>query len=473
MSDRKIIKNTSIYTIGGVLPKIAQFFLLPVFTTYMTPGDYGIVNSLQVLATVLAILFTLATDRSIFRLYFDYKKDEEKGLFFGTIAISLFTISSVVLLLIFLFSDQVGMVYQSIDFYPYYSYAIITAYLGVFSLIPKSYYQVTENPKKFVLISMLEFVSINIFTIWFVIFNEEGAIGYLKGGLIGSLVIVPFFILITKRISILRFDLKILKDSLSFSLPVIPILMAAWIMNLSDRVFIERYFTLGDVGIYSLGYKIAGLIVIFTQAFNKAYNPYFFKIANSYPELEAKKRLFRYNSVYLVVVMFFGFLISFFARDLIILLFPKSYHDAYKIVPIICLAYVVGQSSGLLNLSIYQNKKTKVVMYITLVSSGVNILLNYIFVPIWGAFGAAYATVFTFLFLLILEYQISKKYYFIPFNFKLIVPIGIILIALYLSFSFFNFDTVVNIIFKLGIMLLIMLGLYMMFRKDLVKIINK
>ena len=77
-------------------------------------------------------------------------------------------------------------------------------------------------------------------------------------------------------------------------------------------------------------------------------------------------------------------------------------------------------------------------MYITLVSSGVNILLNYIFVPIWGAFGAAYATVFTFLFLLILEYQISKKYYFIPFNFKLIVPIGIILIALYLSFSFFT-----------------------------------
>ena len=76
----KIIKNTSIYAIGNILPKAAGFFLLPVYTRYLTPADYGIVSSMQVLSTILAVAFTLAIERSIYRLYWDYKTDNDKNV---------------------------------------------------------------------------------------------------------------------------------------------------------------------------------------------------------------------------------------------------------------------------------------------------------------------------------------------------------------------------------------------------------
>ena len=469
-----MIKNTSIYTIGNILPKIAQFFLLPLFTRFLTPADYGIVNSLQVLISVLAIFFTLALERSIFRLFFDYKTDKQKKQFFGTIAISLFSISTFVLILLFLFNNVISQIYSSIDFYPYYVYAILIGYIHIFSLIPKIYFQVNEKATSFIIVSLLEFALIQGFMIWFVVFKGEGASGYLKGSLIASATLIPYFIYVVTKISLFRFDLKIFKDCISFSLPIIPSLMAAWVMNLSDRIFIEKYFNLHDVGIYSLGYKIGGLIIIFSQAFNKAYNPFYFRIANSLEPKIAKTKLYSYNSIYLVIILLAGFIISFFAKDLIYLLFDEKYFEAYKIIPIICLAFVVGQSTGLLNLSIYQDKKTKVIMVLFLISAIVNIILNFIMVPIWGAYGAAYATLITYLFLLITEYQVSKKYYFIPFNWKLILPTFSSIILIYFGFYYLiDFTPIINLTIKSIIIALILIIIYFKYSKKIIEIIRK
>ena len=119
----KIIKNTSLYTLGNILPQAAGFILLPIYTRYLTPADYGIVSSMQVLSTILAVFFTLAIDRSIFRLYFDYKIEKAKRDYLGTITISLFFISISVLLLLFIFRGIVGQIFKSIELYPCYFYA--------------------------------------------------------------------------------------------------------------------------------------------------------------------------------------------------------------------------------------------------------------------------------------------------------------------------------------------------------------
>ena len=83
-----MLKNTSIYAIGNIFPRIISFFLLPIFTRYLSPEEYGILNSMNLLGVVLSIFFTMAIERSVFRLYFDYKNEERKD-FLGTIFISL------------------------------------------------------------------------------------------------------------------------------------------------------------------------------------------------------------------------------------------------------------------------------------------------------------------------------------------------------------------------------------------------
>ncbi|MDA3779122.1 MAG: oligosaccharide flippase family protein [Bacteroidales bacterium] len=447
----KIFKNTSFYAIGNILPQAAGFILLPIYTRYLTPGDYGIVSSMQVLSTILAVFFTLAIDRSILRLYFDYKTDKDKKDYLGTITISLIVIATIILSLLFAFKGIVGDIYESIEFYPYYLYAILTAFLTIFSIIPKVYLQVEEKAGKFVLLSIVQFIFTTGLVLWFIIGEKSGAVGMLKGRLFGNIITLPIYFYLAYRIINFTFKFQVLKESLSFSLPMIPGLLSAWILNLSDRVFIERYFNLHDVGIYSLGYKIAGLVLILTSAFYLAYSPVFYRLANSKDQEVAKSTLYKYNNVYIMVILLITFLISLFSKEAIQILLDKKYFEAYKIVPIISFAYLISQASGLFNLMVYQEKKVVKLMWIGVTGAGLNIILNFLLVPNLGAYGAAYATVLSFRVVFILSFRYAKKCYYIPFNWRQIVPVFSLLFVIAAFFLFVNINIYLTLLIKVTV----------------------
>jgi len=441
----KIIKNTSLYTIGNIIPQAAGFFLLPIYTRYLAPADYGIVSSMQVLNTILAVVFTLAVERSVYRLYWDYKTEKEKKDYLGSIVVALGGIATIVLALLFLFKGLVGLIYKSIPFYPFYVYAIITAYFTAFERVPKIYLQLRQKAGSFVILSIIQFFVNTGFVLWFIVGLKAGATGMLQGQMIGHGIMLPIFLFMAFKIISFTVKPSILRESLKFSLPMIPGLLSAWVLNLSDRIFIERYFSLADVGIYSLGYKIAGLVLILSGAFNLAYSPFFYKLANSNDQLAARKQLFSYNNTFVMVILLICFLISLFSKEAIVILLDARYADAYKIVPIIALAYFVSQAGGLMNRSIYQEKKTVAIMLISIFSAVLNIGLNFLLVPILGAYGAAYATVLSFTGWFIVEYWYAKRCYFIPYQWKQILVFLVFLTIIF--FLTFNLD--VNIYYSL------------------------
>ena len=418
----KLVKNTSLYTIGNILPSAAGFFLLPIYTRYLTPSDYGIVSSMQVLSTILAIIFTLAVERSVYRLYWDHKTEDEKRDYLGTIVIALAPIAAFILILLFLFQSLVGSIYASIPFYPFYVYAILTSFFSVFARVPKIYLQLEQKAGKFVILSILQFVVDTTLVLWFVVRMKAGAEGMLKGHMVGHALMLIIFLYMTCKVIHFTFKPWMLKGSLKFSLPMIPSLLCAWVLNLSDRIFIERYLSLSDVGIYSLGYKIAGLVLIITGAFGMAYNPVFYQLANSEDQVAAKRTLYSYNNIYVMVILLVCFLVSFFSKEVIVLLLDPRFAEAYKIVPIIALAYFISIGASLLNLSIYQEKKTVAIMFIQIFGALLNIALNFLLVPQFGAYGAAYATVFSFTGIFLGKYWYARKCYFIPYQWKKIIP---------------------------------------------------
>ena len=466
---KKLIQNTSIYAVGNILPQAANFILLPLFTKFLSPEDFGIISALSVLTSVLAIFFTLAIDRSIFRLYFDYTTEKDKKNFLGTVSIALYAISTLVLIIIFLLNKLVGKIYSSIEFYPFYTYAILAAYFELFGIIPKAYFRVVEKAKVFVLISFIQFIVKNVILILIVVVLKQGASGYLKGMMYSSLVLVPIFLVIQARIINFRFVLDMFKSSIFFSLPVLPNLLSAWVLNLSDRIFLEKYFTLKDLGIYSLSYKIASLVLVFSAAFYSAYSPHFFKVANTNEISIAKKALFKTNTIYVLLILIFSFGIILFSKEIIILLFESEYYSAYKLIPIIVLAYIISQSAGPLNLSIYQNKKTVVVMVNMIIVGVINILLNFLLIPIYGAFGAAYATLITYISLFVIQYHAARRYFFIPYNFKILLPLLILFIAFHSFFVFLDIENMyLSIIIKLIVILIICWITYIKYKKEIV-----
>jgi len=272
------------------------------------------------------------------------------------------------------------------------------------------------------------------------------------GMMLSNLLMLPFFIYLSIKTTNLTLNISYLKESLKFSIPMIPALLSALILNISDRVFMERYYSFHDVGIYSLGYKIGMIVVIFSGAFFQAYLPTFYRLANSEKQVESKKQLFNNNRIYVLIIIVIGFLVSFFSKELIVLFMDTRFLDAYKIIPIIALSYIISQVSGLFNLMIYQSKKSVMMMIIVIVSAVLNTLLNYLLIPPFGAYGAAWATFLSFIIVFLLSWWYARRCYYIPLAWKTIM---IILLPLLIIILIFQYFLDLNIYISLGIKLFI------------------
>jgi len=468
-----IVKNTTIYTIGKVLPQAANFILLPVYTNYLTPRDYGIVNSLQVFSSILLILFTLALDRAIYRLFFDYKTETEQKECLGTITVAIFIVASVSVLFTFISNNYVVLMYKSINFYPYYALIILSTYFSVFSIVPLVYYQITEKASKFVILSVIQFIITTLCILWYLVVKQLGAEGMLEGMLIANIAMIPIFLVITYKHITIKIKTEILKDSLKYSLPIIPGLIGVWVVNLIDRVFIERYFNLQDVGIYSLGYKIAGLVLIISSALGTAYNPIFFKLANSADQDIAKRELYKYNKIFILLILLICFGISFFSKEIIYFLVNKKYFEAYKIIPLISFSYIFSQIASIFSLMFYQNKKTSQLMLINLIGAGLNISLNFFLIPNYGLYGAAYSTILSFIFIFIMLLINAKKYYYIPIDWKQFFSILILFITLYTVFAIVSIPPIFSLLSKIGVIIFIGHLIYFKYRMQIKSVVMR
>ncbi len=295
-----------------------------------------------------------------------------------------------------------------------------------FELVPFIALQVREKAAQYLSFSLTILVVRVVPVIWFVVYANEGAVGMLKGTMIGNLLALLLLIPLTLSQVVLRFNFRILKNTLAYCLPLVPLVLSSWIVNMSDRIFIERYFGTYDVGIYSLAYKIGQLVQFVSLSILMAYNPVFYKVANSEDESKAKIKLGNINNMVVHILMYIGFSVSFLSKDITYLFFDREYLGAYQIVPLIALGYFFIQLVSLQNLSFHQHKKSLVIMNINLVAAFINITMNFLLIKEFGYLGAAWATVLTQIILFSIVYSFSRKYYFIPFNWVEILPFIII-----------------------------------------------
>lgn len=469
----KILKNSSIYFLGSLANSALGIVLLPLYTKNMSVEDYGVVSSIKVFIAVISIIYTFAIEKSVYRLYFEYKTEEEKKRFFGTVYISIFIFSMGFSAIMFLFDNYVSKIYSDINFYPYFALAIAYTFFNGFSLVPIIYYQIVQKPVTYISITISKLVINNLCLIYFVILNDGGAEGYLTGNVAGILIMMPVFLTVMFRTSIMSFSKKIFKTIMQYSLPLVPSQAASWIIGMSDRVFLEQYHNLNDVGVYSLAYRIGTLTIFFSGSFFKAYNPYFYSIANSEKVQNAKEKLKAANHSFIYISLLFGFFLAFFSKEVIQIFFDERYMAAKSMIPIIALGYVFSQTfGGLFNLSIYQNKKTNYILYTTFIGALVNIGLNFLLIPKFGGMGAAYATVLTFLTTFNIRYYFVKKSYLIPFEWGKIGGFVAILFSVYFLFELIDFGYVLSIIIKLVVCIIIFIILYKNMNYSWIKLKN-
>lgn len=466
---KSLFKNTIIYSLGRILPQAINFVLLPIYSEYLSPSQYGIIESMLVLSTILTIIFSFATERSMFRVYYDYKEEEDKKKFIGNTTILIAISATFFLGLTFILHTPISKIYSEIPFNPYFIYAILIAYTTAFSYITQTLFQVKENALAFFITSVIAFLIEILLTIYFVIITKEEAIGLLKAKLIANTLMFPLYLYIIKRSSIFQIDKSIIKNIFSFSLPMLPSLLTSWVMNMSNRVFIENYFTLQEVGIFSMASKLSSIASILLGALFTAYNPMFYRLASDKDQPIAKNKIQQLNRLLVVAIFIVSFLVVFFSKEVVFIL-NSRYQEAVMYIPTLVLANAITYLASIYGLMIYQNKKSGVMMYIYITGAIFSIIFNYILVPQFGAFGASWVNIIASLVILLLSIYYAKKNYYIPLQYIYI------LLGLAISIIILCINNYVNIsipFFIAKIILMILVVCFVLYKKRKLININK
>lgn len=409
------MRHSLVYGFGNLLNYIAAFLLLPVYTRYLTPTDYGIKELVGLSTDVTGILLATGISSAMYRFYFEYDDVKDRNEVISTTIIFLGLFGGLmVFLLHFATPVMADYILDSTRLSTYFSISFTSMWFQMLVQVGYDYLRANQRSLTFISLSFSKLILSIGLNVYFVIFKSMGVMGILVSTLITAVLmslILTFPLLI--RVGF-RFSLSKAKEMLKFGLPMVPSQLGAFVVHLSDRFFLKAFTSIADTGIYSLGYRFGTIPNNFVSGpFNQVWLPRrleLYKKPNS-------ERIFGQVFTYFLFAMFFaGLGISILTKDVLRIISAREYWEAYRIVPIIVLATTVFSLHYHFNIGIMITKKTKYLAYINFSNGCLILILNYFMIKPFGVYGAAYATLIAFIYKVTLTYYFSNKYYKIYFE---------------------------------------------------------
>jgi len=432
------VKGSAIYSIGNMSLKLMGLILLPLFVQRLSLSEYGILGILEVTVQILVSTFGLGIWYALERWYWD--KDylnKQKSMYFTVLAFS-FVIA------LFLFFSVSGasiplseFLFDSSD----YSYVLVLmsviAGLELMAQSPAMLLRLKTKSLIFTLSFTLKLIITLAFTLYFLIFKGKKIDGIFEAQLIGE--IFYFLILMLSCIKDIqfKFEFGILKDMVVYRLPLVFSSVFIVLLSFTDRYALKFLSNLSDVGVYSLGYKLANTIkVILISSAWFAISPMIYKMMDKPDNKRFYSKIMTYFT-FGVVIFVIG--LSIYGKEIIYLFASKpEYRLAYKIVPIISFAILFGMLKDVAFIGLNINRKTKIMASLITIIAILNLGLNILFIPYFQSIGAAMATLISqiIFFLLVLKY--SQKTYYIPYEFKKVGTMILIGLVLVITGNLFN-----------------------------------
>jgi len=421
---KKIFIHGSWYFIGSFLTKATGFFLLPVYTKYLSPADYGVLNSLNSIANLLPIFISLYLDSAFGRYYFLEKKSSEQRvrLLYSTLFWFICVWGAVVVIVAMLISPFTFQPLLSVPFLPYIPLIMIPSLFGQLSLLGSVFLRNNLKAKEINILNFVVFLCSTSITILLLIVFKMGIRANLYGAAIGSLVSFSFFLFISIKYSLLNFsfNLEIIRTSLVFSIPLIPNIAAGWIGGLSDRLILAYYGKIEQVGLYSISAQIALILYMINDALTQVQGPIALSALTDNRE-EGKKQISEFLSVFIWMILFFYLLLTFFSKEILYFMTDVRYHSAYQLVPVLAFIYVLSGIYRVFTSILSFHGKMWVISSAAILSALVSMMLNFLLIPYWGQWAAAWAFLLSIFCYTAWIYYWSQKVDPIPVNYRLIV----------------------------------------------------
>ena len=431
---RHLLRHASIYGAGNVLGKLVGFFMIPFYTHYLTPADYGTLELLDLSLTLTTLVLTMWLNASVVRQYNDSEKPKERNQAVSTVLIIAFSFGIVVASCGVRFSRPLSsLILNTPDLHLFVSLEAWSFLVSSINVVCLSYFRAKQRSTLVVATGLINLVLSLFLNIYFIAIRHTGVVGVLYSGLISSaLVTIPLAAQTIGNVK-LAFSYRNLRAALAFGAPLIITSAAAFTVNFSDRFFLRHFATIAAVGVYALGYKFGFMLsLLVVQPFDMIWQARIYDIAKQDESGKMFSRLFEY---YCLVLVTAGLALSIGVQELLFLISPSDFHAAYKVVPIVALAYIFQGTGRFFLAGSYIAKKTVRLGTVGLASAAGNIGLNLLLIPRYGMLGAAWATALSFFLMSSLFLAVSQSVYRIPYVFKRLVILISLAILTYLASS--------------------------------------
>ena len=415
---KDLAKNTAIVSIGKICTQLITFFLLPVYTAVLSNEEYGVVDLLNTLTSLLLPIATLQIEQGIFRYLLDCRENKEKQTTLITTVSKFILVQSAICILIFLCASP--FIHNE---YKYFLMANLL--MGILSSISLQICRGLGDNKTYAVGSFITGALTVILNVIFIVAFKWGAYGMLIATAISNLLCAIYVFVkkkIYKYIDIKQNDKKLLKDIVKYSVPLIPNMISWWIVSASDRTIISAVIGVAQNGIYSAANKFSGIFSTLYSVFNLTWTE------SASININSEDRDEFFSKIFDFIVRFFGSLclgtiaVMPFVFGILV---NEKFEESYYQIPILILGSVFNILVSFLG-SVYVAKKlTKEIAKTSIIAAIINIVVNRALINQIGLYAASISTVIAYFAMFIYRWIDVKKYVSIKTNKALIAVLSV------------------------------------------------
>ena len=428
---RTAVRHMAVYGVCGILVKAVGFFMLPFYTHYLSPADYGTLEILDLSMSVFGLVLNMGLVPAFLRCYAAVDGEDAKRLVVSTgcvfalvtgILTFLAGVGFVRPVSVLLFGPATPAAYVLLSFS-----ALILSYMAN---LPRTYLRALEASGTYTAVDTLYVVLLLGLNIYFIAVLRVGLVGMLWSSFIAG--VIQFVGLAGWAFGKVgfRFCAAHLKKMIDFGAPLILSNLALFVLNFSDRFFLQHLRSLDAVGIYAVGYKFGYMLnYLVVQPFFVMWQSRMYAI-HAQPEHRAIFRQF--FSMFSLGMIYVGLAMSLFSSEVVSVMVEPKFSASQNVIPIVVLAYIFYGLSYYAQVGMFLTAKTRSLGAIGVVTAALNMALNYVLISYWGMMGAAWATVLSFAFLTAASHLSSQRVFRLPLGFGRVTAGMMLAIAMYM-----------------------------------------
>lgn len=439
----ELAKNTMIIAVGKMSTQLVSFLLIPIYTIFLTPSEYGTIDLIITYIVLSTPFLTLQLERAAFRYLIDVRSDvqRKKSIVSNILLITL--VSTFVCLVVYTIASALIQIPNSILIA---SSIISTVLSNLFMQIARGF----GDNKKYTISSIITGLVTLLANIILVIFLHKGISGVLLSLIIANTICIIYLfttIKLWRYISPKSINLNNQKMLVKYSLPLIPSAVSWWAINTSDRTIISIFIGFAANGIYAVANKYAAIFTALYSIFDMSWTE------SASMHINSKDKDSFFSDIYNTSLRIFGSvgLCLIAVLPLIFnLLIDAKFKEAYMYIPILILAALLNSIVSFYSTVYIAKKMTNKVLATSISAALINICLNLVFIKLIGVYAAALSTAIAFLVMAIFRHYDIKKYVNITYKnnimIKLIIAYAVVIYLYYIDNQITNFINVILVI---------------------------